>query len=181
MGNLECGTGSHRKHHLSRDFQRTLDKQPEREYCSPESGKAWGKHSICGLTNRLIDSDTNWRSLKMTTLWTRKVNQKERGPETASLDTQSILTKGNLGRPGPAPSCWELWSEEHWPHQMGDSAVRCEIAFVPYIQILPESDRQTDIGKERGRIEKNKLLIFGSVIFKNILLKPKTQRHPEAG
>lgn len=73
MGNLECGTGSHRKHHLSRDFQRTLDKQPEREYCSPESGKAWGKHSICGLTNRLIDSDTNWRSLKMTTLWTRKV------------------------------------------------------------------------------------------------------------
>lgn len=148
MGDLEWGTGSHRKHHLSRDFQRTLDKQPERAYGSPESGKAGGKHSICGLTNRLIDSDTNWRSLKMTTLWTRKVTsesiKRKGGPETASLDTQSILTKGNLGRPGPAPSCWELWSEEHWPHQMGDSAVQCEIAFVPYIQILPESDRHTD-------------------------------------
>lgn len=147
MGNLEWGTGSHRKHHLSRDFQRTLDKQPERAYGSPESGKAWGKHSICGLTNRLTDSDTNWRSLKMTTLWTRKVTsesiKRKGGPGPASLDTQSILTKGNLGRPGPAPSCWELWSEEHWPHQMADSAIWCEIAFVPYIQILPESDRHT--------------------------------------
>lgn len=148
MGNLECGTGSHRKHHLSSDFQRTLDKQPERECCSPESGKAWGKHSICGLTNCLIDSKTNWMSLKMTTLWTKKVTsepiKRNRGPETASLDTQSILTKGNLGRPGPASSCWELWDEEEWPHQMGDSAVQCEITFVPYIQILPESDRQRE-------------------------------------
>lgn len=152
MGNLECGTGSHRKHHLSRDFQRTLDKQPERECCSPESRKAWGKHSICGLTNRLTDSDTNWRSLKMTTLWTRKATsepiKRKGGPEKASLDTRSILTKGNLGQPGPASSYWELWSEEHWPHQTGDSAVQCEITFVLYIQILPESDRQTEGRRE---------------------------------
>lgn len=103
------------------------------------------------------------------------------GPETVSLDTLSTSTKSTFRRPGPASSYEGLCNEERRPHWRADSAVLCEPTFVPYIQILPESDRQTDGWKERGRIVKNNGSFFWSVFYKNIRLKPNNMRPAEAG
>lgn len=156
MGDLEWGTGSHRKHHLSRDFQRTLDKQPERAYGSPESGKAWGKHSICGLTNCLIDSDTNWRSLKMTTLWTRKVTSESIKRKRVLRQLHWIhspfwqkATSDDLDRHLPAES-YEVKNTGHirWVTQL--SSVKSPL-FPTYKFFQSQTDIQTDRHREGKR------------------------------
>lgn len=154
MGNLECGTGSHRKHHLSRNLQRTLDKQPEREYCSPESGKAWGKHSICGLTNCLIDSNTNWMSLKMTTLWTKKKSPVSQSKGTGVLRQLHWIhspfwqkaTSDDLDQHLPAEN-YEVKNSGHirWVTQL--SGVKSPL-FPTYKFFQSQTDRQTEGRRE---------------------------------